>query len=225
MKNDRCWESLGYLALIIILIFSFMMGCANKNPNAQGFATLNSIFWKSIVKEKEKLGYKLMNVKDSKRWLYDQSIDQSDLEFLEKFDTTDDGLLRTYDFLIMRTDGYLITLDHNNNPRVFIPKSGDVFPRRDIRDTKPVTPPLQVSPKQHQWENFVAQQEREGYTPMSVQASQKWLDNPPSDKLPRGAFFYYDLTNTGIGSKFGLGPDFFLSVDHNGKPRVFEKKQ
>jgi hypothetical protein len=30
MKNDRCWKSLGYLALTTILIFSFMMGCSNE---------------------------------------------------------------------------------------------------------------------------------------------------------------------------------------------------
>ncbi len=172
MKN-RCWKSLGYTALTTILVFSFMMGCAKKNPNAYFDAYVNSVFWESIVEEKKKQGYKLMSVKDSKKWLDEHSIDQSVLECLEKFNTTDTGWLRRDGFLMIATDDFLITLDNNNNSRVFAPslqKPPQVPTNTHNNNSRGYMSPgpsesrgQQPSWDEQRWESFVAKKEEQGY--------------------------------------------------------------
>ena len=84
--------------------------------------------------------------------------------------------------------------------------------------------------KEQQWKHFVAQWKKEGYTLMSMRASQSWIDNVLPSKSGKGGIATINVKRVGtiirlLGDDHRLlgDDDSFLTVDHNGTLRVFRK--
>lgn len=208
-----------FYTISLILFFTCLFsGCGSKGitPTQSGSeqtgtnsSLQNSRIWKAInaptpwisfKEEKEKDGYISLSQEESKAWIKDwldaHNINEITIEF--EFPQT------------LSIDGIVITADAENNPRVFIPEN--------VPPTS--TPYPQWSPKQQQWNDFVARQHKQGYIPMSVQESRNWIDNPPNGLIRDGALIA--VTIRSIGETFWIG-EFFITVDHKDNPRVFKK--
>ena len=132
-------------------------------------------------------------------------------------------------------EGFILTRDKVGSDTDTIGPSKTFRFREKPRQLESSETPGLQSLKEQQWNDFVARQKKQDYTPLSVQASQTWIKNPPIDKLFPGV--HIDRSHININIKtdtidfkeeyrsFPGSTNFFITRDHGSNLRVFEKSQ